>query len=223
MLLGVVAASIKATIPSISDPFWDDTHLLLNFNDALGSTTFVDDSQYANSVVRGSGTPTVVENAAMFDGKCLKGGNHPSVVNATLSNPEAATAFTVECYVIPIAGQQCGIFYAPNMSFQVDSSGNVLIAVSGYPRISFALTPGTRYHVAMTVEARGGTTYFALYVNGVKINEIGNTTAITLGTNFIVQIGRTSDSGFSYLNAYIDKYRLTFGLRYTETFTPAEY
>jgi hypothetical protein len=215
--------SFEGGAPSVpSDPYWDATHLLLNFNEPVGSSVFVDDSQYGNLVQRSAGTPQTVDNPLMFDGRCLLGGNHPSKVNANLSNAEATTAFTVECYCIPKAGVRCGLFYAPNMAFAVDS-GTVMILASGYPRVSAALTAGTKYHLAMTVEKRGSTTYYSLFVNGVRINEIGNTTEITITENFIVQLGRTTDSGFSYLNGYIDKYRLTLAVRYTEDFTPPDY
>jgi Concanavalin A-like lectin/glucanases superfamily len=219
MIRGVIAAARGIVGDASPDPFWDDTHLLLNFNDALGSTTFVDDSQYGNSVVRASGTPTVVENAAMFDGKCLKGGNHPSIVNATLSNSEAPSAYTVECYVIPIDGQQCGIFWTTNLSLSITETNAIQLSVSGYPRFGVTLTPGIRYHIAMTAEGDK----FTVYVDGVQIGTHVSSSPHPLTANHIVRIGRTTDSGFSYLNGYIDKYRLTLAIRYTAPFTPVEY
>lgn len=219
MIRGVIAAARGIGGGASSDPFWAATHLLLNFNDPLGSTTFVDDSQYANSVVRASGTPTVVENAAMFDGRCLKGGNHPSVVNATLSNPEATSTYTVECYVIPIVGQRCGIFWVTNLSLLITDANAIQLNVSGYPRFAVTLTPGIRYHIAMTA---GGNKY-TVYVDGVQIGAHVSSSPNPLTANHIVRIGRTTESGFSYLNGYIDKYRLTLAIRYTATFTPAEY
>lgn len=211
-------------------PFIDegDVVLLLNFDEADGSTTFIDDSGYDN-VVTANGT-------AQQDTGEFKYGSASADLTATgryLSVPMSAGApldvfqgdFTVECWVrfSTVTGQHVvfdlGDFVGTNGIRLYCNNAGLICQASFYHSWhdlshTDTLVADTWYHVAVCRQGNAG----FISLNGVVKNDTSPnwTTSPTTATS--LRLGASSNG--AYLLGHLDGFRVTRGLaRYTSDFS----
>lgn len=205
----------------ISDPYWGNVSLLLPFDGADGSTTFID--QKGNTLTRDGAVQISTAqsrfggSSAYFNGGVLYTGDSSSF---GVSNGD----FTVEGFVsgnVPSSQFWC-LFdnrSAGKEGFSLNLGGNLhtlcyannsaVIAVSNIevPRFKMA-------HVA--VSRQNGTV--RLFINGKLCGSVSDTR--TMASTAAAYIGRAA-GGYQGSTGYMDMWRMTKGVaRYVADFTP---
>jgi len=221
-----------------NDPNYSSVSLLLNGNGIDGSTTFTDNSSYGHTVTPGgdtqiSTTQRKFGGASMyFDGS----GDYLSIpddipddtslhlgsdnftfefwtylnsTNGNFINKRVNTSANVQYLYFFMSGGSL-VLYAT-------SNGSSWDIASNFNFGNTTLSTGQWYHIALV---RSGTE-IATYVNGIKSpNTITTSAAIHNGSTNPLRIAGDVPYN-SYLNGYIDDFRLTQGVaRYTSNFTP---
>lgn len=213
------------------EKYWSKTSLLLNFNGANNSTTFIDSSGNFAEVM---GTPTVdtaVYKYAPSSGKFS--GNNQLI---TTTHPDYAIGtgdFTIEFWVRRKGDGATGsgnaqlLFdmrtAAPSVQIlmYIESAANsyaLTLEVNGTIRIQGgAATLNTWVHVAL-VRSAGST---KLYVNGSQVGSSYSDSNNYTATKASI-MGRFASIGGDYraVNGNIQDLRVTKAARYTGTFTP---
>lgn len=216
---GVIAAS-----SSRRDPFFENVSLLLKMDGTNGSTTFLDSSKNAFTVIRG-GSAVISTTQSKFGGSSAAFLNSNDNVNVA-SNAAfgfATNNFTVEMWVFkstsitnwnPIFGVNQ---YTNGLLLRIQTvSDSFYINNTSYnwnPSINFPLNQWN--HIALV---RNGN-LFTLYVNGTSVFSTTNTS--NLGSSAPIMFGGSPHSLTERLGGYIDEVRVTKGVaRYTSNFTP---
>jgi len=212
------------------DPYYADVQLLLHGQGANNSTVFTDSSSYARTVSIGAGTPKISTTQSKFDGASIRGGSHPTQLNATLSGITADEAWTLELWYYRTASTDYQAFLEVDETYVMlrtpNNSGNFELGFfkTFMRTYTTAVVPlNTWTHLACCVEKTSLTNWeIRLYVNGIR-GALYNTAvsfALTTGSP-LLRIGRSNSSGFAAFDGYIDEYRLTVGVaRYSGDFTP---
>jgi len=219
--LGVAAASVHSGGGG-TDPYWDETILLLHFDGSENSTVFTDSSQYGQTVT-GSGSPRIRTAQSRFGPSSMRGAGHPSSLGVALNSvPSNAYNWTVEFWVRPPAGMAAsGLLYIPSNAIVVIESGLARFVYAGFNRISSgALTVDTWHHVAVSAIRPGSISTIRLFVGGALIGSYDSGAADLALPTSALNIGQRASIGFTGLDAYFDDYRLTAACRYTANFTP---
>jgi len=219
----------------VIDPWWDKTKLLLNFNGANASTTFVDSSPNFATVFGDARISTAQSKFGGASGYFDGNGDYlrfPSSVAFDLG-----TTYTVECWVYATSlSSNFGIVHRgyyntsgqtwTGLTFSIRwLTTNALrfyfygvsFATEQYIDVSAALVVNTWVHIAMVRNSTSGT----VFINGVSAGTISglNTPAVSSQD---LRIGAWDYSAnIEYFTGYIDDLRITKGVaRYTTAFTP---
>lgn len=218
MIPGIVAGA-KRQINS--DPHFANVELLLHMDGSNGSTTFVDSSSRARTIIAGASTISTAQSR--FGGSsCLIPSNPGGATMKELSGWGLGSGdFTIEMFIYgrptlgsPLVGLvSWGGAYSYSFYWQINDT-NFFSNGSGF--VPHGLVDGQWNHIAIT-RASGSMRYF---VNGAQV---GSTWSRT--TNYIGVVNRptigTHDASTQGLGTHIDELRITKGVaRYTENFTP---
>lgn len=225
------AADSGAGPSGTEEPFWKQTKLLLNFNGADNSTTFLDSSgEYAD--VFGNAKISTAESkfggsSAYFDGA----GDYLEFPSS--SSFDLGTNYAIEFWYKPVStGANAGLVtrgsYASltwtGLAFSIRALGTGLrfyfygttYANEQYIDVASCLSAGVWVHIAMVRNGSSG----AIYINGVSSGTIAglNTPA---ASNQPLTVGRWNYAlAYEYANGYMDDLRITKSTRYPSAFTP---
>jgi|GEM_PF-1038787 len=211
----------------IVDPLWSKTPLLLNFNAANNSTTFVDGS---GNFLTPLGDAKISTAQYMYGGaSAVFDGTGDCLTITDSSNFQLSGDFTIECWIRPtVIGSlgaiittrrndnvnytPVGLFFSAagklrlvasnsNTAYQIDMTGTVTMSIN------------TWYHVAAV---RSGNNWY-LFVNGALDTSTTSSIVPYTGSG-TTNIG--GDTNANFFTGYIDDVRVTKGTgRYTSTFT----
>lgn len=217
------------------------TSLLLHFDGANGSTTFIDSSANALAVTA-NGSAAISTAQSKFGGASgyFDGSGANITVPASLACEFGGSDFTVECWVRFAALPSNNWASLWSYGDHIDTNPRLVLYLDtrssqGSPGLRFSYVTSTLefdvsqgdssgwsvdqwYHVAVT---RSGTA-FRLFVDGV---EVGGATyygsVAAAGANGRLICGTELDTAYAALNGYIDELRITKGAAlYTSNFTP---
>lgn len=222
----------------VVDPLWSKTSLLLNFNGANGSPTFIDISTESATVV---GDAKISTTEYKFGGSALKldGAGDYIYFNDSDYYHYASGDFTIECWVyglfnssgyVPIIGQMVStssdsnrslIYYSSSTDtipnawcfYDYTTSTNILLGVADSPPTN------TWFHLAITKQ---GSSY-RFFRNGTQIGttQTSSNSIQNVAGNLYIGAARLAGS-LKYLTGYVDALRITKGAaRYTSNFTPS--
>lgn len=218
-----VSATVGRGTPLIAEKAgaaYSPTVLLLHFDGANGSTTFVDEYGHTITPVGNAQISTAQSkfggSSALFDGT----GDSltlPTTSDLTLGSGD----YTVEAFVYPTIGT--GLRTVLSLGDYDSGTGclwylnalRMYLYANGQLTSTATLTLNAWSHVAW---ARAGSTVKA-FINGVEVASWTNSTNIS-GTNYRA-IGYDPQYSASSWQGHIEEFRLTKGLaRYTANFTP---
>lgn len=220
---------------NIGDDYFSSVRLLMHFNDANGSTTFVDSSNNVLSLtsVNGASTTTALSK---FGTACL---NLSTSANRYLSYPSASgdaldvlanQNVTVEFWAYFTAVETGTTLGSFNTIFELSGGTSFSIhantGVGGNPSLAWSVgysntnrfyhqsnfTLNTWHHIAMVRDGN----IWNLYLNGVKSTSSFTNSNSAPNTNFVIIGPRQTTS-----RLYVDEFRMTVGFaRYFTNFTP---
>lgn len=207
-----------------NDPYWANVVLMLHMDGTDGSTTFVDSSTVARTIVAFSSAQVDTANKKFGTGS----GYFPTGTNSYLTTGDGYDMpgdFTVEFWLrldtVTRAGQilfaltspsSLNHFYIVAQTNGTASSIGVAVGSATINDLTYDLVVNTWYHIAV---ARSGSTV-TLFKNGVERGTT-TTTFSPLSTR-VGQVGYEVGTGNS-LYGYIDDLRITKGIaRYTGNF-----
>lgn len=210
-----------------ADPAFSSVTLLMPFDGANGSTSFIDTSASARSFIVSSGSPVISTTHAKWGGSSL----YLPDTNAGISTDNYAGVqfgtgdFTIElwAYLTASPGGDFLLVSVRNgggsgrwaLNIQTSRNFSLLVDSSNYAN-SAAVPLNEWMHLAVT---RQGTTVRS-FVNGALSATVSTLSASISNTESPLRIGNEPTfSGFAPV--YIDDLRITKGLaRYTTSFTP---
>ncbi len=203
------------------DPYWDETVLLLGFQDSA-ALVITDESPAEHGIVAGSlGDVEITNTQSKFGGKSLLcDGTGDSIVYLDSADWDFGSGnFTVECWIRPatvtgthaIVGAWASFSPLQWLFFQQDDTVEFMVSTTGsdfHSVVSGGTMSINTWH-AVCVDFDGTKT--RLYLNGVMVDS--NATLRTISTQTLaLGIGATSDSINHYFNGYIDELRITKGV-----------
>ena len=230
---------VNWTIAVSSDPYYNNTYALFNFNGADGSTTYTDSSKNnLTCTSTGSSTPTLATNLAKFGTSSIVFGYR----TGNITTPAVAVGtgdYTMEGWVYlttASTGLYTAIFGMGSSHFRFGDSGfgNRLQIGTNLDSISACWNVpvttsnflNTWKHLAFSRQSG----VCRVFIDGVQQN-LGNganpgsfpntsfTSTENLGT-VTCNIGMGSSGGYGWIG-HMDDVRFTVGLaRYTSSFTP---
>jgi len=213
------------------DPYYSAVSLMLSMDGTDGSTTFTDSGPNALAVTATSVTISTTQS---------KYGGASASFNGTSSSLDVAAGitlgtsdFTLEGWIYLTSLPPNTIFNAgtiidlrntdtnDSMFFGITPSGSIYIYVINGNKIQSAngaIAINTWYHVAV-VRKNSST---AMYLNGTQVSSSwADTTNYPAVTGRSFRIGKSVFVGYpSYLNGYIDDFRISRFARYVSNFTP---
>lgn len=219
-------ATINALKAKYNDPNYANVSLLLHFDGANGSTTFVDSSPNALTVTATGATISTSNTMSGFGQTAYFNGS--SYLSTPVNSLFAFGTgdYTIECwlYMTSVTGTQClfssGIgnsvgnfagYFANGSTFDIYNNGVGPAKFSG----TCSISANTWFHFAVT--RASGTT--RVFLNGSQVGS-GTDTFSYSSTTGTARVGSDGISGFP-LKAYSDDFRITKGVaRYTANFTP---
>lgn len=235
--LGILASSVRATLPDVNDPHWDKVAALLHFDGLDGSTLFSDETgrpwaaegaariSTANKVFgsgsgRFDGTPNTRIRSLASSDFFLGTGDFCIEASVYISGNSALSSGGARHAAIFAVARPQGAsleFFIMGSSTKTGTglalwNGTTLISVPG------EIAHGEWHYLAVT---RHGSV-FRFWLNGSQLGS-DQTGTITFGSATVDSfIGGSVVTDYNYLlNGYIDKFRLTVGeSRHTEPFDP---
>lgn len=217
------------------DPLFWDVSLLLYGNGANNSTTFTDSSIY-NHTITAYGNTKISTAQSKFGGSSMYfdgNGDYLTIPDDT-SFHLGSDSFTIEFWIYRNSTATMNIInkrpstsrdwiwftirHTGVLHLFATSNGSTWDIANDFKFGNTALLSGQWYHIALV---RNGTE-FATYVDGTKSpNTFTSSASISTGGSNTVQIGGDPAYNTSYVNGYIDDFRITKGVaRYTSNFTP---
>ena len=207
--------------------------LLLKFEGANGSTTFIDSSQYGHSVnVFGSPSPTIQNNSLYVTGAV--GGvyvNLDDEFNLTTYDGD----FTVEAIINAVVADGSYRGLIGRRWNGLDNDWVIYMSPDGHIVFLANFTDSTELNVVhQTAIVANADTHIAavraggiiyLYVNGVKSNTSIDMRTKTIKTNSVTVMTHIGKLSFNYPNdysfeGYIKELRIKKEAVYTSSFTP---
>lgn len=206
---------------AIKDPLFSEVSLLLPMSGTNGSTTFLDQSQYAAAITANGGAQ--ISTGTYADGAYLGNGTN-SFLTLASTNQALPGDFCIEAVVrlnslsqyMPLVDARvaasfsnyvCGIFATTGRLDFVTAGGRVTGS-------SLAVSTGVDTHVAF--ERSDGTIY--LYVNGVRdAASWANVTQLS-PVSGTMRVAATVDP--TYVDGQMRWLRITKAARYRDAFTP---
>lgn len=219
------------------DVYADEVSLLLRGDGTNNSTIFTDSSSNSHSITR-YGNAKISTTQFKFGGSSMYfdgSGDYLTVPDDT-SFHVGSGDFTIECWIYRSSAVNMNIINKRPSSaadtqwlyFQINSTGTLRLwatsnsstwdIANGFNFAHNTLSTGQWHHVALV---RSGTE-IAAYVDGTKAtNTITTSASIANGGTNTVQIAGDPAYNASYVNGYIDDFRITKGVaRYTASFVP---
>lgn len=210
----------------MSDPYFDDVELLLHFDGANNSTTFIDESN-AGRTSTINGTANITTSRAKF-GQSLYLGTG-SDISPTPSPLIGTQDFTIEFWIWSSASLEVGASWPDGGDpDQTKEAWRVLVYKESNNTTTFSFWPaGTasaRYETTTTRDAdtwshvafvRSGDNFYA-FLNGVQLGTTKTGVgAVSLSERFFYIYSTNNGT-----ESWIDDFRLTIGVaRYTSNFT----
>ncbi|NBW22848.1 MAG: LamG domain-containing protein [Caulobacteraceae bacterium] len=217
----------KAARLWFADASFNSVRLLLPFDGANGSTTFVD-SSLSNRTVSANGTAALSTSQSKYGGASLYIDGSSTAFAQCLSSALdiGSSDFAAECWYYPLDNTGTGgtrtIFHFNNggpggLHIHRNTSQQLVVdnGVTGTTAGTITMAINQWHHIAVT---RSGTTIRG-FVNG---SQALTHTAQSYATADRLQIGRYGTGGTTgNMYGYVDDVRVTAGVaRYTSTFTP---
>lgn len=214
----------------IEDPHWSLVKLLLNFDGADGSTTFVDSSASARGMSR-SGAVALATGVKKYGAASAKfSGGSLQTANASADFDLSTGDWTMEFWVSPdlVTGSPHLLTIGNAEAYRATlyiSNGTLIFwsktTSSNYAnRITTTISVGVWTHLCL--ERKGGV--ITLYKDGQSVGTT-NTTVLPAGSLYMF-FGTQPWGGLSgdIYYGYLDDLRLTMGVaRYSGNFTPPEH
>ncbi len=215
----------KAVAPSISDPYFSNVELLLQFDEANNSTTFTDNSNTNATITASGDTKHSTTVAGRFSGSsCYLDGNGDRLLVVDSGYASLTSDFTIELWVYPsrITADEC-LFgtVAQNhqiMRFLGNANPKKIVVYNNaymFNNIVPSVWPTVNSwnHYALTRDS--GVCRF--FINGVLV---GTNSSFSNTVNY-QYIGAGYSGSYNPFQGYLDEVRITNGVaRYTSTFTP---
>lgn len=237
--LTVIAASIRK-IGSASldegDAYFNNVILLIHADGANGQTA-ASDFSYLNQAITFYGNARLSTAAPKFGTAAIAMNgvvdDHMRIVHdatQAFGTGDFSIEFWVNLSVLPSEGGATTDYIlidqnGGGVAVGVKANGQIIVAHQNVAWLirdtsSAYIAAGAYYHIAVC--RSGGT--LRLYLNGVKKNEISNSTDFTNSETYTL-IGAYKETNGTYsrnLNGYIDEIRITKGVaRYTSDFIPS--
>jgi hypothetical protein len=210
-----------------SDAAFASVALLMPFNGANGSTSFIDASSSGRVLVPSSGSPVISTAQSRWGGSSLYlGSSDDGIWTDSYTGVQFGTAdFTVELWAYLTAGPGGDFLLVScrnpsgsgRWALNIQSSRNFSLLIDGSNYANSSAVPLNEWmHLAVT---RQGNTVRS-FVNGTLSTTVSTFTGSISDTTSPLRIGNEPTfSGFAPI--YIDDVRVTKGLaRYTANFTP---
>lgn len=208
-----------------SDPYFSNVVLLMHFEAANGSTTFID-SSLANRTFTANGNAQIstTEKKVGTSSMAVDGSGDYIITNSASEdfNFGTSTDFTIEGWVYVISGGSSGTssnwFTTTSRSYYFGLYLGYIAIGNGVTNISLSYINFAPYLDKWTyvTHSRSGANNY-IFLNGVLQQTASNA---SLGSNDSLNIGRDPYFG-PLMNGYIDDVRITKGVcRYTTNFTP---
>lgn len=201
------------------DPFWDNVVMLMHFDGANGSTTFIDEKGTTINVV---GHAQISTAQSKFGGASGYFDGTGDYLTATRSAGLGSGDFTVEFFfwTTDAAKLQCVLdLRGSSDPYIAITSGTIQVSMSGVdPAISGPILQDTWHHYALT---RSGSTC-RQFIDGTQVGSY-TTTANFTGTDTTIgtYVDRRNGDYARHFGGYLDELRITAGVaRYTSNFTP---
>lgn len=214
-------------LPTLTDPYFGNVVLLVNFDGTNGSTAVVDSSIYGRSLSCVDNAAITTTNVKWGTGAIQLDSVNDSVTALPGSDFNYETRdFTMEAWGrLTSTGSYRTIFsHIAGSSilngFVVYATPLIFVYYNNSPGPSFTITGGsvstnTWHHIALT---RSGNT-FSLWLNGAL--QGSTTISLSMPTGIAPRIGNWTDILTRGWLGQIDDFRITKGTcRYTGTFTP---
>lgn len=211
--------------PSIAqdrDPHWNSVELLLHFDGANGSTTFLDSSRKARGVTP-VGNAQITTAQSVFGGASYLGdGNGDGVSLASSADLASGSSdFTLECrvrFASAATNRQLWVSQVTGgLSWAIEGGNLIMGAYNVAYHITQAWSPALNTWYALALSRTGST--LRMFVDGVQIASYGSAYAYATGA---VEIGGQSSAPTRSVNGWMDELRFTKGVgRYTANYTPA--
>lgn len=216
------------------DPYYDQVTLLLPFNGANASTSFIDNSKTAN-IISVTGNTQISTAQSKFGGSSVYFDGNIDWLSLPSTNINFQSSdFTIEFWIyrtsnalgtaFSMARDQSGTGYGPvRLDFTtsltvrplIGDSNNTGWASTATGTATIALN--TWGHYALV---KSGTT-ITQYINGVLDLTLTSMPATFSDVSRDVTIGYNNSTDGQYLTGYLDDFRITKGVaRYTTNFTP---
>lgn len=228
-LLGATVSSDGT--PSPGDPDFASVTLLMHFDGADGSTSFVDSSTHSREMSVLSG-PTISDTQSKFGGTSGRFVGSGAVYMADVPELQMGSDdFTVECWVYhtSLSGFQGYVgahgIYGPGAGeFALYAFGPTVQVLTSADGVSWTssttsgpiLVVDTWTHIAAVRHE----SLMRLFVDGVQVASAAVSGPL-VGTGDPLAIGANSADGDHPMNGFMDEVRITKGVaRYTEAFTP---
>lgn len=218
------------------DPHWDNVALLIN---GTGTAASADVSQYGHTFTAYGTFPTLGSDVDALDGTSVQGVNANAYgMQTTLDQIGSLSSqvFTIEVRLNrKFDGDYFGLGYFEGFAFILRTPANLgsyeamFYSVGGLSTIpvstlytSSVCAIDDYVWVALTACESGSDIIYRVFFNGILEDSatIAKTSALTIDSGTVWNIGRTDSAGFSGLRGNIDQYRLTVGVcRYSDDYT----
>lgn len=207
-------------------PIDSNTKLLLHFDGSDNSTSFVDSSASAHTIVA-NGTSKLRTVTKKFGTSSL---NTSGAITSYASTVDSADYhfgtgdFTIDFWVnfatIPSFSKifELGNYTGNGIGFQyVQGTRKISTFINNteVTNTTYTFVAGVFYHIAI-VRSSG---VLHLFVNGVEVHTVANTQNFTTTTGGL-RIGAWTNNTNGALNGFVDEFRISNVARWTSNFTP---
>ncbi len=208
------------TGPPATDPYFANVLLLLHADGTNGSTSFIDNSPLVATVTPASPAQISTAQVKYGTGSAVFNGS-TAYLNAPVSMNPSTGSWTIEGWLYTISGSPSFVSGAATGNadgtdlYFINLGGTWYLGDGVTNNVSFstAVQYGVWQHIAIV---KNSTTY-TVYFDGVSQNSSVTPLKNVAITKF--SIG-AKPAQSTYLNGYIDDFRVTNSARYTTNFSP---
>lgn len=210
---------------AISDPFFSFVSLLLHFDGANGSTTFLDSSSNAISV-DAVGDVSISTAQSRFGGASAyfdAAGDYAIVASDPPGLDFGTDDFTVEFWMRPDTTSGTKVICSHwnnngNNTWQIYMSGSTMrVGTSVFDEGAGTLVANQWSHIVLCRQS--GT--LRAFIDGSETMTRTDTSSYDSTSDFVIGANDVSAGGLNHFGGYVDELRITKGVaRYTAAFTP---
>ncbi|MCC5599968.1 LamG domain-containing protein [Nostoc favosum] len=206
-----------------NDDYFSFVALLMHFDGANNSTTF---TEVTGKTISTSGSPIISTIRSKFGNSSL----YLNGTNAVLGIARTAIdlrssvnpIWTIECWIYPLSQTGSRAIFTTYNNPGGAQSGALILATDRIGTdaafVTYALPTNQWLHWAVNRDSFG---VISLYLNGILTKTITANPTSGATTGYIGGSPGDNNYGSSWLNAYIDDFRITLGkVRYSANFTP---